>query len=135
MSSVGLDGAVKGHASCLAGSTACRRSDRFGLATLAEPGTPIRQLLDAGIPTVLSPDNVPHSMLFAMQQALTLGRRLWPAPGPERADARGRAEDGHAGRTRPHVGGDDPPTCDEEAIAGIPVEQKWVNGRRVFPGA
>jgi predicted amidohydrolase YtcJ len=45
-------------------------SDRFGLATLRERGIPLRRLLDAGVPTALSTDGVPHSMLFALWQAL-----------------------------------------------------------------
>jgi predicted amidohydrolase YtcJ len=129
-------------------------SDRFGLATLGERGTPIRQLLDAGIPVALSTDNVPHSMLFAMQQALTRWdddshRRLGPS-GLTREDAlrmatqarhvltweeddRGTLEVGKVADFV--VLGDDPLTCHEEAIARIPVEQTWVSGRRVFPGA
>ncbi len=45
--------------------------DRWDLDKMGEHGTPIRQLIDAGIPTVLSTDNVPPSMPFAMSQALT----------------------------------------------------------------
>jgi len=44
--------------------------DRFGLLELGDRGTPIRALLDAGVPVVLSTDGVPHSMLFAMWQAI-----------------------------------------------------------------
>lgn len=43
--------------------------DRFGLLELGAAGTPIRALLDAGIPVALSTDGVPHSMLFALWQA------------------------------------------------------------------
>src|SRR5581483_9522183 len=46
-------------------------SDRFGLNELGARGTPIRQLVDAGIPVALSTDNVPYSMFFAMWQALS----------------------------------------------------------------
>jgi len=44
--------------------------DRFGLLELGDRGTPIRALLDAGVPVVLSTDGVPHSMLFAIWQAI-----------------------------------------------------------------
>ena len=39
---------------------------RFNLQSLGARGTPIRQLLDAGVPVALSTDGVPHSMLFAL---------------------------------------------------------------------
>jgi predicted amidohydrolase YtcJ len=45
-------------------------TDRFGLHALGAAGTPIRALLDGGVPVVLSTDGVPHSMLFATWQAL-----------------------------------------------------------------
>jgi hypothetical protein len=45
-------------------------TDRFGLDALGAAGTPIRALLDGGVPVALSTDGVPHSMLFAMWQAL-----------------------------------------------------------------
>jgi len=44
---------------------------RLGLAELGADGTPIRRLLDAGIPVALSSDNVPVSMFWAMWSALT----------------------------------------------------------------
>ena len=44
-------------------------ADRFGLLALGAAGTPIRALLDAGVPVALSTDGVPHSMLFALWQA------------------------------------------------------------------
>ncbi len=44
--------------------------DRFGLLELGDRGTPIRSLLDAGVPVALSTDGVPHSMLFAVWQAI-----------------------------------------------------------------
>ena len=47
-----------------------RATDRFDLHALGAAGTPIRELLDAGVPVALSTDGVPHSMLFAMWQAL-----------------------------------------------------------------
>jgi hypothetical protein len=45
-------------------------TDRFGLHGLGAAGTPIRALLDGGVPVALSTDGVPHSMLFATWQAL-----------------------------------------------------------------
>ena len=45
-------------------------TDRFGLHALGAAGTPIRALLDGGVPVALSTDGVPHSMLFALWQAL-----------------------------------------------------------------
>ena len=45
-------------------------TDRFGLHALGAAGTPIRALLDGGVPVALSTDGVPHSMLFAAWQAL-----------------------------------------------------------------
>lgn len=102
----------------------------------------------------LSTGNVPHSMLFAMQQALTRwdddsGRRL-SLSGLTREDAlRMATQAGHVltwaedDRGTLEVGksadfvvpGDDSLACDEDAIAQIPVEQTRVSGRRVVPGA
>jgi predicted amidohydrolase YtcJ len=45
-------------------------SDRFGLDRLGPRGTPIRELLDAGVPVALSTDNVPPSMIWALWEAL-----------------------------------------------------------------
>jgi hypothetical protein len=47
-----------------------RAPDRFGLRALGAAGTPIRALLDGGVPVALSTDGVPHSMLFATWEAL-----------------------------------------------------------------
>jgi predicted amidohydrolase YtcJ len=47
-----------------------RAPDRFGLHALGAAGTPIRALLDGGVPVALSTDGVPHSMLFATWEAL-----------------------------------------------------------------
>ena len=44
---------------------------RLGLAELGAEGTPIRRVLDAGIPVALSSDNLPVSMFWAMWSALT----------------------------------------------------------------
>ncbi len=47
-----------------------RAPDRFGLHALGAAGTPIRALLDGGVPVALSTDGVPHSMLFATWEAI-----------------------------------------------------------------
>ena len=44
---------------------------RLGLDELGAEGTPIRRVVDAGIPVALSSDNVPVSMFWAMWSALT----------------------------------------------------------------
>ena len=125
-------------------------SDRFGLGKLGARGTPLRQLLDAGIPTVLSTDNVPHSMLFAMEQAL----RRWDHDSQSHLGESGLTreevlamstkaghlltwDEAHRGVLEPGraadfvVLGGDPLTCPEDAIKRIPVEQTWLGGRRV----
>ena len=126
-------------------------SDRFGLDKLGQQGTPIREFIDARIPTALSTDNVPHSMFFAMWQALSrwdndsqsklgdsrLSReealRLSTVAGHQltwsEAD-RGTLEVGKAADFL--VLGDDPLTCDEIAVKNIPVERTFVAGRQVF---
>lgn len=126
--------------------------DRFNLGALGERGTPIRQLIDAGIPVALSTDNVPNSMLFAMGQALT----RWDADSRSRLgesrltreevlrlatvaghlmtweeDRRGALEPGRAADFVVLDG--DPLTCEEEALARIAVEQTYLGGRRVYP--
>jgi predicted amidohydrolase YtcJ len=45
-------------------------SDRFGLDEVRDKGIPIREIIDAGIPVALGSDNVPHSMLWTMWEAL-----------------------------------------------------------------
>ncbi|MCK6454738.1 MAG: amidohydrolase family protein [Alphaproteobacteria bacterium] len=126
-------------------------SDRFGLDRLKERGTPIRRLVDAGIPTALSTDNVPHSMLFTLWSALTrfdgdsgtrLGEshlsreealRLCTTTGHYltwQEDARGPLEVGRAADFV--VLGADPLTCAEDAIKDIPVERTFVGGRQTF---
>ncbi len=76
--------------------------DRFNLQALGARGTPIRQLLDAGIPVALSTDGVPHSMLFAMWEALA------------RWDNDGRQSLGESGLTR------------EEALRLATVAGHWL---------
>ena len=126
-------------------------SDRFNLHRLKERGIPIRELLDAGVPVALSTDNVPHSMLFAMWQALSrwdndsgskMGEsrltreealRISTTTGhllTWEEDDRGSLEVGKAADFV--VLGDDPLTCDEDAIKDIRVESTHVGGRRVY---
>ena len=126
-------------------------SDRFGLDRLKQKGTPIRALLDAGVPVALSTDNVPPSMLFSMWQAISrwdgdsktrlgdshLSReealRLSTVTGHALAwqeDARGALDVGKAADFV--VLHDDPLSCPEEKIKDIGVEKTFVAGREVF---
>lgn len=124
--------------------------DRFNLQALGARGTPIRALLDAGVPVALSTDGVPHSMLFALWEALA------------RWDNDGRQQLGDSGLTREealrlatvagHVLGpdeathgplapgmaadfvvldDDPLACALERIRHIAVLRTFVAGRQV----
>ena len=126
-------------------------ADRFNLQALGARGTPIRALLDAGVPVALSTDGVPHSMLFALWEALA------------RWDNDGRAQLGDSGLTREEalrlatvaghhltwdehsrgplapgmaadfaVLGEDPLTCELARIAGITVHGTCVAGRIVY---
>jgi predicted amidohydrolase YtcJ len=124
--------------------------DRFGLQRLGARGTPIRQLLDAGIPVALSTDGVPHSMLFALWEALarwdndaqqTLGEsgltreealRLATVAGHYLAwdeATRGPLAPGMAADFV--VLGDDPLACPLDAIRELPVLRTFVAGREV----
>ncbi len=124
--------------------------DRFNLQRLGGHGTPIRALLDAGIPVALSTDGVPHSMLFALWEALarwdndgqqTLGDsglsreealRLVTVAGHYLGwdeDTRGPLAPGMAADFV--VLGDDPLTCPLEAIREIAVLRTFVAGREV----
>jgi predicted amidohydrolase YtcJ len=126
-------------------------SDRFGLDKLRGRGVPIRELLDAGIPMALSSDNVPHSMLFTMWQALSrwdndsrskLGEsRLSREEALRIATCTGHYlvwEEGSRGPLAPGYAADfvvlaeDPLTCDEDRIKDIPVERTFVAGRQVY---
>lgn len=129
-------------------------SDRFGLDRLGEEGTPLRALLDAGIPTALSTDNVPCSMLFALWEALARWdqdskRRLGPSRlGREEAlrlavqaghlltwseDRRGSLEVGKDADLV--VLGDNPLTCPEDRIKDLSVDLTMVGGRIVHERA
>jgi predicted amidohydrolase YtcJ len=126
-------------------------ADRFNLDRLKGRGTPIRALLDAGIPVALSTDNVPHSMLFAMWQALSrwdndsrskLGEShltreealcLSAKTGhllTWQEDDRGSLESGKAADFI--VLDQDPLTCAEDAIKDIQVQATFVGGRQVY---
>lgn len=126
-------------------------SDRFGLDKLGQQGTPIREFIDAGIPTALSTDNVPYSMFFAMWQALSrwdndsrskLGEsrlsreealRLSTVTGHQLTWSEGDRGTLEVGKVADFlVVGDDPLTCDEIAVKDIPVERTFVSGREVF---
>jgi len=126
-------------------------SDRFGLDKLRGRGVPIRELLDAGIPMALSSDNVPHSMLFTLWQALSrwdndsrskLGEsRLGREEALRIATVTGHClawEEGRRGPLAPGNAADfvvlaeDPLTCDEDRIKDIRVERTFVDGREVF---
>lgn len=124
-------------------------ADRFNLQKLRERGIPIRRLLDAGIPIALSTDNVPHSMPFAMWQALSRWdddskSALGPSQLTREEALRISTVTGHyltwdegnrgplsVGRAADFVVlGDDPLTCPEDAIKDLPVEATYVGGRR-----
>jgi predicted amidohydrolase YtcJ len=126
-------------------------SDRFGLDRLRGRGVPIRELIDAGIPIALSSDNVPHSMLFTLWQALSrwdndsksklgesrLGReealRIATTSGHYLAweeERRGALRVGNAADFV--VLAEDPLTCAEERIKDIRVERTFVEGREVY---
>jgi predicted amidohydrolase YtcJ len=126
-------------------------SDRFGLDKLRARGVPIRELLDAGIPMALSSDNVPHSMLFTMWQALSrwdndsrskLGEsRLSRAEALRIATCTGHYLTWEEGSRGPLVPGnaadfvvlaEDPLHCAEDRIKDIRVERTFVAGREVF---
>ncbi|MBM3599082.1 MAG: amidohydrolase [Alphaproteobacteria bacterium] len=124
--------------------------DRFGLDRLRDRGVPIRELIDAEIPVALSTDNVPHSMLFALWQALSrfdgdsqsalgpsrLGReealRISTVTGHYLTWEEGRRGPLDIGRAADFVVlGDDPLSCAEDRIKDIPVERTFVAGREV----
>jgi predicted amidohydrolase YtcJ len=128
--------------------------DRFNLQALGARGTPLRALLDAGIPVALSTDGVPHSMLFAMWEALARwdndGQQTLGESGLTREEALRLATvaghyltwDEHArGPLAPGMAADfavlaeDPLSCALERIKDIAVEHTFVAGREVHgPG-
>ncbi len=125
-------------------------ADRFKLQALGAHGTPIRQLLDAQVPVALSTDGVPHSMLFALWEALA----RWDDDGKQRLGESNLTREealrmatvaGHFltwdERTRgPLAPGmaadfavldDDPLTCELSRIRDIAVLRTYVAGREV----
>jgi predicted amidohydrolase YtcJ len=125
---------------------------RFNLQTLGARGTPIRQLLDAGVPVALSTDGVPHSMLFAMWEALARwdndGKQKLGDSGLTRVEALRLAtvaghhltwDENTRGPLAPGMAadfvvlGEDPLTCQLDRIRHIVVERTFVSGRQVFP--
>ncbi len=123
---------------------------RLGLAELGAEGTPIRRVIDAGIPVALSSDNVPVSMFWAMWSALTrysgdLGERLGES-GLEREEVlRLIAQTGHVltwdehrrGAIAPGMDADlavldrDPLACPEDEIKDITASRTFLAGREV----
>jgi len=125
--------------------------DRFDLHALGAAGTPIRALLDAGVPVALSTDGVPHSMLFAMWQALARwdadsGTALGPShlsriEALRLATAAGHVLTWDEARRGPLAAGmdadftvldEDPLACPLERLPTIAVAHTVVAGRRVY---
>ncbi len=124
---------------------------RFNLHALGERGTPIRQLLDAGVPVALSTDGVPHSMLFAMWEALARwdndGKQMLGKSGLTREVALRLAttaghyltrDEDRRGPLAPGMAadfvvlGEDPLACELERIRHIEVLRTFVAGREVY---
>lgn len=128
--------------------------DRFNLQALGARGTPIRQLLDAGVPVALSTDGVPHSMLFALWEALA----RWDNDGKQQLGESGLSREealrlatvaGHVlgwdeathGPLAPGMAADfvvldgDPLTCELDCIRHLAVERTFVAGRQVHGAA
>jgi hypothetical protein len=125
-------------------------ADRFNLQALGARGTPIRRLLDAGVPVALSTDGVPHSMLFALWEALARwdndGQQALGESGLTRAEAlRLATVAGHyltwdedtRGPLAPGMAADfvvlddDPLACAVDRIRDIAVLRTFVAGREV----
>jgi len=125
-------------------------ADRFKLQALGAHGTPIRQLLDAHVPVTLSTDGVPHSMLFALWEALA----RWDDDGKQhlgeshltREEALRMAtvaghfltwDEAARGPLAPGMPADfavlddDPLTCELDRIRDIAVLRTYVAGRSV----
>jgi predicted amidohydrolase YtcJ len=126
-------------------------SDRFGLDQLRDEGIPLRQLIDAGIPVALGTDNVPHSMLWTMWEALARWdedskTRLGQSQLTREEALRLVTQTGHlitwnedrfgsleAGKMADlAVLGDNPLTCPEDRIKDIPVDLTFVGGKQVY---
>jgi predicted amidohydrolase YtcJ len=125
--------------------------DRFDLHRLGAAGTPIRALLDGGVPVALSTDGVPHSMLFAAWQALA---RRDSESGEVLGDSglsRGQAlrlatvaghflthDETRRGPLSPGMDADlvvldgDPLDCPLDELPQLPVDLTMVGGRIVY---
>ena len=125
-------------------------SDRFGLDKLGPQGTPLRELLDAGIPTALSTDNVPPSMVWVLWEALARwdgdsGTRLGESRLTREEALRLAVQTGHQltwsedrrgsierGKDADLVVlGGDPLTCPVDQIKDLSVDLTVVGGRIV----
>jgi len=125
--------------------------DRCDLHALGASGTPIRALLDARVPVALSTDGVPHSMRFAMWQALarwdsdsrtTLGPSgLTRREALRLATVAGHVLTGDEARRGPLAAGldadfvvlaEDPLTCPLARLPAIGVDPTVVAGRVVY---
>jgi predicted amidohydrolase YtcJ len=126
-------------------------SDRFGLDELRDEGIPLRELIDADIPVALGSDNVPHSMLWTMWEALARWdedsrSRLGESRLTREEALRLATQCGHlitwnedrfgsieAGKIADLVVlGDNPLTCPEDRIKDIPVDLTVVGGNVVY---
>ena len=127
---------------------------RLGLAELGAEGTPIRRVLDAGIPVALSSDNVPVSMFWAMWSALTryaadldacLGEsRLTREEALELIAKTGHRltwDEDRRGTIAPCMDADfvvldrDPLTCPEDGIRETRAVRTFLAGEEVYPAA
>ena len=125
--------------------------DRFNLDKMGRDGTPIRQLLDQGIPVALSTDNVPHSMLFAMWEALARwdndGKRQLGQSDLTREEVLTMStktghllswqEDNRGSLTVGNLAdfvilSENPVTCDLTALKDIAVEATFLGGKQVY---
>lgn len=126
-------------------------TDRFGLDDLGSEGTPIRRLVDGGLTVALSSDNVPHSMLWTMWEALArwdgdTGRHLGDSQLDREEALRMTCQNGHqltwdeqtrgsleTGKEADFVVlNDDPLTCDLDEIKELRVDATYVGGRQVY---
>lgn len=126
-------------------------TDRFGLDELGERGIPIRRLIDGGVPVALSSDNVPHSMLWTMWEALArwdgdTGRQLGDSGLGREEALRITCQTGHMLTWDEHRRGsleagrqadlvvleDDPLACARDRIKDLRVLATYVGGREVY---
>ncbi len=124
---------------------------RFNLQKLGARGTPLRALLDAGVPVALSTDGVPHDMLFALWEAIARwdndGKATLGPSGLSREEALRLAtvagqyltwDEDTRGPLAVGMAADfvvleaDPLTCPLDQIRHIAVARTFVAGRQVF---